>query len=462
MPKIAPVSQLDEIVHAVECFPLGVAVGTLLERPDLRVPKRTLQRRLEQLVHDGRLAAIGRARARRYTALASVAAKEHILQDEPARYASRRDWLTPEGAEVRALVGRPLIERQPVGYMPGFAADYEPNITFYLPASLRRNLAEIGYVGMSELPAGTYLRQLMNRLLIDLSWNSSRLEGNTYSLLETQRLLEEGVGADGRGVAETQMLINHKAAIEMLAEYPAELGFNRYSICNLHALLAHNLMPDPADNGRIRTMPVGISGTVYHPLAVPQKIEECFDMLLAKAEAIVDPFEQAFFTMVHIPYLQPFGDANKRVSRIAANIPLMRHNLCPLSFVDVGKDDYIAGLIGVYELNRVELLRDVFEWAYRRSCLRYSAVRQVIGEPDPFRMTFRNEIARTLGEVVTGRMDKAAAIRHIARRAADWMPAGKHARFTEVVENELRGLHEGNLMRFRLRPSCFHDWKKSW
>jgi len=458
----APFSQLDDIVRTVELFPLGVAVGTLLERPEIGMPKRTLQRRLDQLVKEGRLAAIGRARARRYTALASLAAKEHILQEEPARYASRRDWLTPEGAEVRTLVGRSLIERSPVGYRPEFLTRYEPNVTFYLPAELRRKLAEIGYVGMRELPAGTYLRQLMNRLLIDLSWNSSRLEGNTYSLLETQRLLEEGVGAEGHGVAETQMLINHKAAIEMLAEHSEELCFNRYTVCNPHALLAQNLMPDPADNGRIRTVPVGIGGTVYHPLALPQQIEECFDMLLAKAEAIVDPFEQAFFIMVHIPYLQPFGDVNKRTSRIAANIPLMRNNLCPLSFVDVDKSDYVAGLIGVYELNRIELLRDVFEWAYRRSCLRYSAVRQIIGEPDPFRMMHRNEIARTLCEVVTGRMDKGAAIRHIAMRAAEWLPADNRARFTEVVENELRGLHEGNLMRFRLRLSEFHEWKQSW
>jgi hypothetical protein len=346
--------------------------------------------------------------------------------------------------------------------MPGFAADYEPNITFYLPASLRRNLAEIGYVGMSELPAGTYLRQLMNRLLIDLSWNSSRLEGNTYSLLETQRLLEEGVGADGRGVAETQMLINHKAAIEMLAEYPAEIGFNRYSICNLHALLAHNLMPDPADNGRIRTMPVGISGTVYHPLAVPQKIEECFDMLLAKAEAIVDPFEQAFFTMVHIPYLQPFGDANKRVSRIAANIPLMRHNLCPLSFVDVGKDDYIAGLIGVYELNRVEVLREVFVHAYEESCIRYGVIRGEMGSPDRIAIGYRMELKDLAREVVVKRMTKPQAADFLRRWTAKNITASDREHFLELIEERLLSLHANNLVRIKVRPSEFDAWWPAW
>lgn len=185
-------------------------------------------------------------------------------------------------------------------------------------------------------------------------------------------------------------------------------------------------------------------------------------MLLSKAAAIEDPFEQAFFAMVHVPYLQPFADVNKRVSRIVANIPLMQRNLCPLSFVDVSQQDYVAGLIGVYELNRVELLRDVFEWAYRRSCLRYSSVRQILGEPDPFRFTHRDQISQTLREVVTEGMNKAAAVRHVSMRAAEWLPAEDRARFIEAVENSLGGLHEGNIARFRLRPSEYRKWHESW
>ncbi len=441
---------------------MGVAVSTLLDLPEITLPKRTLQRRLDQLVREGRISAIGQARARRYTALPSVAATTHILREEPAHYATRTDWLSPEGREVLAAVGRSLAERKPVGYRNAFLEEYVPNVTRYLPADLRRNLAEMGHVGLGNLPAGTYLRQLMDRLLIDLSWNSSRLEGNTYSLLETQRLLEFGVGVEGKGTAETQMLLNHKAAIEMLAEQADEIGFNRYTICNLHALLADNLMADPSAVGSIRSKPVGISGTVFHPLAVPQQIEECFELALSKAEAIEDPFEQAFFIMVQLPYLQPFEDANKRVSRLAANIPLIRRNLCPLSFVDVTQQDYVAGLIGVYELNRVELLRDVFVWAYRRSCLRYSSVRQILGEPDPFRLTHRAEIGRTVKEVVTGRMDQSQAVRHIAEAAARGVAPAEAARFREIVETELGSLHEGNIARYRLRPSEFTAWSEQW
>jgi Fic family protein len=162
--------------------------------------------------------------------------------------------------------------------------------------------------------------------LVDLSWNASRLEGNTYSLLDTERLLELGEAAEGKDAFEAQMILNHKAAIELLVEQAAEVGFNRYTILHLHALLSDNLLPDPQACGRLRAMPVGIAQTVYHPLAVPQLIEECFQHMLDTAAAIADPFEQAFFVMVHVPYLQPFEDANKRVSRLAAHIPLIRHN----------------------------------------------------------------------------------------------------------------------------------------
>jgi hypothetical protein len=349
-----------------------------------------------------------------------------------------------------------------VGYRASFLGDYEPNVTAYLSPALRVRLSEMGQVAGKELPAGTYFRKVMDRLLIDLSWNSSRLEGNTYSLLETERLLELGENAEGKDAREAQMILNHKAAIEMLADQAEEIGFNRYTICNLHALLADNLLADPAASGRLRSKPVGISGTVFHPLEVPQAIEENFQQILDKATAIGDAFEQSFFVMVHIPYLQPFEDVNKRVSRLAANIPLVRRNLCPLSFVDVPVDAYVNATFGVYELNRVDYLRDVFVWAYTRSCARYSAVRQSLGEPDSFRLKYRLQIARIVADVVRGGLDKSSAVKRIAMDAGDSIPTTDCKRFTEAVETELSSLHDGNIARYRLRPAEFEAWRKNW
>ncbi len=207
------------------------------------------------------------------------------------------------------------------------------------PEPIRTELLAHGQAVGADEPAGTYARRIAHRLLIDLSWNSSRLEGNTYSLLETERLIQEGEAASGKGALEAQMILNHKDALEFLIDSAGEIDFNRYTLLNLHALLSDNLLADPMACGRLRSISVGIGRTVFLPLEGPQRIEECFQQILDTAAAIADPFEQAFFAMVHLPYLQPFEDVNKRVSRLAANIPLIKRNLCPLSFVDVPATD---------------------------------------------------------------------------------------------------------------------------
>jgi len=137
-----------------------------------------------------------------------------------------------------------------------------------------------------------------------------------------------------------------KAAIELLVADAESIGFNRYTLLNLHALLAENLLHESRAAGRLRTIMVSISETTYQPTGIPQVIEASFDQLLAKASAVEDPFEQALFVMVHLPYLQPFEDVNKRVSRVAANIPFVRENLAPLSFVDIPVRAYVDAVVG--------------------------------------------------------------------------------------------------------------------
>ena len=228
--------------------------------------------------------------------------------------------------------------------------------------------------------------------------------------------------------------------------------FNDTATTEIYTLSLHDALP----------ILVGIDGTVYHPLEVPQLIDECFQQILDTAAAITDPFEQAFFCMVHLPYLQPFEDVNKRVSRLVANLPLIRENLSPLSFVDVPERAYIDGILGVYELNRTELLCDVFVWAYERSCKRYSAVRQSLGEPDPFRLRYRTLVSEIIVEIVRDGMDKKAAAAFIKQRAIEGVPQEDRARFVEVVETEVMSLHEGNIARYRLRPAQYLTWRKTW
>jgi hypothetical protein len=452
MPRIIPKTEFNSLLELIARYPEGIAISGVLALPEISFSKRTLQRRIDGLLASGHLKATGEGRGRCYHVAPTEIDKWQTQLAEDAGIS-----LSREAKQIRALVTRPYTQRDPVGYKDALLDEYIPNQTTYLSESLRRELANEGHVGASQLPAGTYVRKVLDRLLIDLSWNSSRLEGNTYSILETQRLLHLGEATDGKAMLEAQMLLNHKAAIELLAEQADEIGFNHYTICNLHALLSENLMADPNSCGRIRERSVGIGASVYYPPEGHLRIKERFDVFLEKAEAIENPFEQAFFAMVHLPYLQAFEDVNKRVSRLAANIPLVRHNLCPLSFVDVPQGDYLNAILGVYELNRIEYLRDVFVWAYKRSAMRYAAVRETLGEPDPFRLQYRQQIhACVRGIVQQNQTMKSAA--HNIEASAQELDSNARQQFAEVILIELRSLHAGNIARYRLRPKEFAAW----
>nr|WP_246560219.1 Fic family protein [Geobacter grbiciae] len=254
------------------------------------------------------------------------------------------------------------------------------------------------------------------------------------------------------------MILNHKQAIEFLVESAEEISFNRYSVLNIHAILSDNLLPNPEACGRLRQIAVGIGGSVYTPLSTPQLLDEYFQRALDTAATISDPFEQAFFALVHLSYLQPFEDVNKRVARLAANIPLVKHNLCPLSFIDVPKRSYVEGILGVYELNRIELLRDVFVWGYERSVKRYLSTREELGEPDPFRMKYRTALTEVIRNVVL--QPNVDSREFVNTWTAKQIPESDRQRFIELVHTELRGMHEGNIARFRLRPGEFQHWQE--
>ena len=463
MPKLVSKQEIEKLVALLAPHKQGIGMADLekaCKLAGLDFDRRTLQRRLAQLVQSKRIVKEGKGRASRYR----IAPTGGELRAEvpPLQLATQGETyipLSPMGEGAKALVRRPISDRKPVGYNRAFLEGYEPNRTAYLPDPLRSHLHKLGRSPAMERAAGTYARDVLSRLTIDLSWASSRLEGNTYTRLETQNLVEFGHAADGKDQREAQMILNHKAAIEMLVDHAEEIGFDTFTFFNLHALLSENLLADPDASGRLRTKIIEIGGSVFLPLAVPQQIEEYFRLILDKTRAIRDPFEQAFFLMVQIPYLQPFLDVNKRVSRLAANIPLIKHNLSPLSFVDVPEKAYIDGTLGVYELNRVELLRDVFVWAYERSCQRYVAIKESLPEPDPTRLRYRDALINVVGEIVRGR--KPIDTQVIRELAAPFVKREDLGEFVAMAFNDLHHLHEGNIVRYRLRLPEFSAWKKN-
>ena len=459
MARLIPQKELEAIEDVVRRHPEGVTAQEIASAIPEDMPFRTLQYRLKHLVEEGRLAREGE---RRWTKYRLPAPKARVTEASSTPEGEGVIPLSEESATIRDYLRRPPEARQPAGYNRDFIESYRPGVSFYLSQNERAHLAKVGKLQIAEQPAGTYAKQILNRLLIDLSWNSSRLEGNTYSLLDTKRLIEFGEEAKGRDRLEAQMILNHKDAIKFLVGEAADIGFNRYTILNLHAMLANNLLADETAAGRLRHMAVGIERSAFHPLEVPQLIEEYFDQILASTTAIEDPFEQAFFFMAQLPYLQPFDDVNKRVSRIATNIPLIKNNLAPLSFTDVPRDLYTDALLGVYEMNRIDLLKDVFIWAYERSAARYAAVRQSLGDPDPFRLQYRDALRAVVGEIVRRGLGRKESLAHIVAYARNNIQTADHDRFSEIAENELLALHEGNFARYQIRPTEFRAWQQAW
>jgi len=460
---------LRRIADFIAGHPEGIGIGGVA-RAFPSTSRRTLNRRLASLVESGSIWREGIKRGAVYYPPAS----QYPLRPERLELGSGAagrvgesgvgsdEWagieLSAPAREVREYVSRSIRGRAPVGYEYGFLDEYEPNRSAYFPASVRAHLHEIGKPMDGPRVGGTFARDVLSRLLIDLSWASCRLEGNTYSRLDTQRLIDFGQAAAGKDALETQMILNHKAAIEWLVEAGRSVGIDRLTLLNLHALLSDGLMRDPDASGRLRRRPVEISGSVYLPSALPQRLEQQFDLVLHKAAAIHDPFEQAFFLMVQLPYLQPFEDVNKRVSRLAANIPLFQGNLCPLTFVDVSESAYVLGTLGVYEMTRIELLRDVFIWAYEQSCRKYIVARDSIAEPDLFRMKYRAALSEVIGGIVRAGAD--ATNEELERRARHLVEPAHLRKFIVMASDEFVRMYEGNISRYGLLPSEYLAWRE--
>lgn len=246
------------------------------------------------------------------------------------------------------------------------------------------------------------------------------------------------------------MILNHKKAIEYVVDHLADISINRSDICSIHALLSEGLLIDPAMSGRLRSMPVGIFHSSYSPPDDPITVGQEFNILVEKAAAINDPFEQSFFVLVHIPYVQAFDDINKRTSRITSNIPLLQSDLAPMSFHTMDDEAYLDGLIGIYELNNISLFRETYIDAYLASSTNYRVLRAEVESPDKSALVYRDFVHEAIRRsVLEWRGLRKDLIRAMAVEAG--IPETDLEQVLDYVGKEFRGLHEGNAIRYRLR-----------
>lgn len=214
----------------------------------------------------------------------------------------------------------------------------------------------------------TGIKKEFERLTIDFAWKSSNIEGNTYTLLDTERLIRENVKAKGHNDFEAKMILNHKEALTYILE--SKDYYKNITLFKLEEL--HHLISDGLSiKFGLRNSMVGITGTNYHPLDNEFSIKEALEKLFIFLNSNVNPFEKALITVAMISYIQPFEDGNKRTSRMLGNAILIANNLIPISFVGVDSLEFKKALILFYEQNSINYLKQLFLEQFELSIKKY-------------------------------------------------------------------------------------------
>lgn len=432
-------------------------------RAVIRVPDRTLRNWLRDLVEEGAIESRGERKGRRYRLVDRPvglvpAAGTIVVGGQPPAVAIQ-PFFTPESERLIKRVEAPLYTRPPATYRQDWLQTYVPNESAYLMPKQREDLAAIGKRDPIYGHAGTYIKKIYDRLLIDFSFNSARLEGNTYTLADTERLLLQGAAAPGKPNAERIMILNHKEAIAYLVQHIDTVQPDESTIRTLHYLLADSLVA-PRAAGQIRDESIRVGSTTYAPLDGRERLTRLLLLLLEKARAIADPFEQSFFLLVHISYLQAFIDVNKRTARLASIIPLIRGDYVPQSFVDVDQDAYLKATIAVYELNEVGPLADVYAWSYRRTCQRFDTTVQVVGF-DEIAALYRASRRALVTDLVRAKVPQDKVAEWIAAHVPGNVAAQHREKFISDVLAELENLDASRIGGLGITREELEAWQES-
>lgn len=219
-----------------------------------------------------------------------------------------------------------------------------------------QNLHQLYQSKIKKLPPDA-LRKEFERLTIELSWKSSKIEGNTYTLLETEQLIKEQQAAPKHTQAEATMILNHKAALDYIRQNSAQFKkLSRSKIEDVHALLIQDL----GITRNVRKTIVRITGTAYTPLDNIYQIQEALDATCQLVNTETNPFAKAMLVLLLIAYIQPFIDGNKRNSRLMGNAVLLAHGYCPLSYRSINEIEYKKALLLFYEQNNIMYFKKLF------------------------------------------------------------------------------------------------------
>jgi len=328
------------ILEYIKTHP-GVSSRQIEEAMNGEVSLATVKRMVNELMNNFYVYAEGKARATRYYASALFAPVD--LDEYYSKEVDEREVQT------------------------GYNFDLIPNVLSKVALFTKEEMDELNALqtqfaeNFSSLSEERKRRE-MERLGIDLSWKSSQIEGNTYSLLETERLLKEKQTAAGKTKEEAIMLLNHKDALDFIVANPDYLQHLTISrIEDIHSLLIKELGVDR----NIRTRRVGITGTNYRPIDNEFQIREALQQTCDLVNARDNVFEKALYILALLSYIQAFNDGNKRVARITSNAILIANKYCPVSFRTVDSIDYKKAMLLFYEQNNISAFKQIFIEQFR-------------------------------------------------------------------------------------------------
>ena len=328
------------ILEYIKTHP-GVSSRQIEEAMNGEVSLATVKRMVNELMNNFYVYAEGKARATRYYASALFAPVD--LDEYYSKEVDEREVQT------------------------GYNFDLIPNVLSKVALFTKEEMDELNALqtqfaeNFSSLSEEQKRRE-MERLGIDLSWKSSQIEGNTYSLLETERLLKEKQTAAGKTKEEAIMLLNHKDALDFIVANPDYLQHLTISrIEDIHSLLIKELGVDR----NIRTRRVGITGTNYRPIDNEFQIREALQQTCDLVNARDNVFEKALYILALLSYIQAFNDGNKRVARITSNAILIANRYCPVSFRTVDSIDYKKAMLLFYEQNNISAFKQIFIEQFR-------------------------------------------------------------------------------------------------
>lgn len=220
----------------------------------------------------------------------------------------------------------------------------------------------------ADLPPVIEKKEL-ERLVIELAWKSSKIEGNTYTLLDTEKLILENKEAPGHSKNEARMILNHKDAFNYIRRHSSQFKtVSRKNLEELHAVLVKDLNV----NLGLRAKPVGVIGSIYQPLDNIYQITEAVEELAQAVSRLKTAYAKSLLTLLGVSYIQPFADGNKRTSRLMANALLISHSLAPLSYRSVEEEDYRAAMLVFYELNSIAPMKKIFIEQYEFAAKNYA------------------------------------------------------------------------------------------